>query len=212
MSPNDRPRFSALLGDVMAFYRQDMSKFATAVWWEACLPFDFEQVAKAMNAHAIDPDRGQYPPKPADIVRLLQGTHGDRALIAWGKTLEAMGRVGSYATVVFDDPVIHAVIDDLGGWVQVCRTKQDEMPFLQKRFCDAYKAYAKRGADLRYPAKLLGTTDLENAKSGYDLKAPPVLIGNAQAAAKVLQLGGAKLETTTLTDILKRTPLLGDET
>jgi hypothetical protein len=52
-------------------------------------------------------------PKPADIVRNLQGTASDRSLIAWGKLLEAMRRVGAYRSVAFDDGAIHAAVEDM---------------------------------------------------------------------------------------------------
>ena len=34
-------------------------------------------VGKALTAHATDPDHGQFAPKPADIVRKIQGTQAD---------------------------------------------------------------------------------------------------------------------------------------
>ena len=55
----DFQAFSELLSGVLAFYRQDTSRFALSVWWEACKGFDFEQVSKAFNAHAIDAERDE---------------------------------------------------------------------------------------------------------------------------------------------------------
>lgn len=199
MKVADKPQFMKLLTDVMAFYRQDVSPFALSVWWQAAQPFDFEQVSKALTAHAMDPERGQFAPKPADLVRQLQGTNSDRSLIAWGKVLDAMQRVGAYSSVVFDDPVIHAVIEDLGGWVKLCRSEMNEIQFVQKRFCDSYKAYAGRSEGISYPGKLMGAHDIENVKGGYRSQ-QPVLIGNAEKAKQVLRLGavGPKTEFTQL--------------
>lgn len=199
MKPSDKANFAQLITDVMAFYRQDVSSFALSVWWEACQSFDFEQVSKALTAHAMDPERGQFAPKPADLVRKLQGTHTDRALIAWGKTLDAIQRVGVYSSVVFDDGVIHAVIEDLGGWPKVCRTQHDELQFVQKRFCDSYRAYAGRPEGVAYPAKLMGAADAENARLGHKVQ-PPALIGDARAAKQVLACGmtGPKTQITHL--------------
>ena len=104
MQASDRNDFNALIASVMAYYKQDVSKFALGLWWEACAGVELEQVAKAMSTHAKDPERGQFPPKVADIVRLLQGTPIDRAQLAWGKVLDAIQRVGNYSDVVFDDP------------------------------------------------------------------------------------------------------------
>ena len=98
-----------------------VSEFTLQVWCQACQPFTLEQISKAMTAHAVDPERGQFAPKVADVIRILQGTYTDRAQLAWGKALEAMSSVGAYSDVIFDDPAIHAVIEDLGGWPKVCR-------------------------------------------------------------------------------------------
>lgn len=186
MRPDDRQAFKALLTDAMAFYRQDISSFALSVWWQACERYDFEQVSKAITAHAMDPERGQFAPKPADVVRQLQGTNTDRSLIAWGKVFEAMQLVGSYQTVAFDDPVIHAVIDDMGGWPRICVTEADELPFVQRRFCETYRAYANRPS-VSYPSKLIGLTEQANG-SRYQAAAP-VLIGEPAKAQAVIANG-----------------------
>jgi len=202
MKHTDRTKLIEVLTGVHDFYGRDLSKFAIAVWEQACDSFDVEQVTKALSAHLMDPERGQFMPKPADIVRQIQGTHGDRSLIAWGKVLDSLQRVGAYASVCFDDGVIHAVIEDMGGWVKLCRSKTDDLGYLQKRFCDAYKAYSQRG-DVRYPAKLVGEHEMENSLRGYTT-APPMLIGNPDKAARVLQNGsaGGKVQLTNAADFL----------
>jgi hypothetical protein len=187
MEAADRAEFARMLTDALAFYRQDVSKFALSVWWEACKPFDMEQVSKALTAHALDPERGQFAPKPADMIRVLRGTQTDRALVAWGKVYEAIGAAGAYQSVVFDDPLIHAAIVDLGGWTTVCRSPGDELPHLQRRFCDSYRAYARR-PDVVYPPKLIGESEAANAHLGRAVAAP-LLLGNREAALQVFRSG-----------------------
>lgn len=187
MKAADKARFKDLLTDAMAFYRRDLSTFSLGVWWQACQPFDFEQVAKALTAHATDPERGKFPPMPADIVRELQGTHTDRSLIAWGKVLEAIQRVGAYQNVAFDDGAIHATVEDMGGWVALCRSQMVDLPHLQRRFTETYRAYAKR-PDLTFPPMLPGACAADNARRGFAV-APPVLVGNAERARQVLAIG-----------------------
>jgi len=85
MQHNEQGRFCQLITDVLAFYRQDASEFAVYVWWQAMQPFDFAAVANALNRHCVDPDRGQFAPKPADVVRLLRGGSKDGSAMAWAR-------------------------------------------------------------------------------------------------------------------------------
>ncbi len=198
MQPSDKPALVALVTDALAYYRQNVSTFTLSVWIEACKPFSMEQVAKAMAAHATDPERGQFAPKVADIIRVLQGTHTDRAQLAWGKALEAMGSVGAYTDVVFDDPAIHACIEDMGGWPKVCRTETKELSFLQHRFCQSHQAYTGRG-NFDYPRRLMGdrSPDHEYEKKGIALPRP-ALIGDAERC-KSVYLGGNVAGKTAIT-------------
>jgi len=187
MTPADRTKFFEVLGGLHDFYGKELTKFAGQVWWQVCEAFDLEQVTKAFSAHLTDAEHGRFMPKPADLVRVLHGTRTDRSLIAWGKVLGAMQRVGAYTSVCFDDGLIHAAIEDLGGWIKVCRSTTDELPHVQRRFCDSYKAYTTRG-DAVFPALLPGANHLDNATRGY-ANPKPTLIGDPEAAKRVFSLG-----------------------
>lgn len=191
MRGSDRPELLKLVTDVLGYYRQNVSEFTLAVWWQAMQQFDLEQVRKALTAHATDAERGQFAPKVADIVRILAGTVTDRSQLAWGKAHEAMSAVGAYTDVVFDDPAIHAVIEDMGGWPKVCRTEIAELGYLQHRFCEGYRAYAGRGT-FDYPRRLAGdrSPDAEYEKKGLPLPKPAV-IGDPERARAVYHGGGA---------------------
>lgn len=179
MRPSDLPEFKVLLTQVLAFYRQDVTEFTLDVWKLACMPFDIEQVRKAFTAHATNPDGGHFPPKPADIVRQLHGTQTDRALLAWGEVYQAMRDVGAYTSVDFGNPAIHAAVVDVGGWPALCRTGTDELAFVQKRFCDAFRTYSARGAP-DAPPRLSGVSAIDNLA----LPAPP--------PERVVRIGAAR--------------------
>lgn len=190
MTPADREAFAGLIADVLGFYGQTPSRFALTVWWQACQGFEFEDVQRALSRHAMDPERGQFPPKPADLVRQMQGTPTDQANRAWSLTLGAMNRVGSYSDVVFDDPVIHAVIEDMGGWPALCRTETDQLSYTQHRFTEAYRGYARRDDLAQWPRKLSGDRSPDDAYIARGLQPPrPVLVGDASRAAQVLAGG-----------------------
>lgn len=186
---NNNDAVTKILAGVYSFYRADLTSFHTRTWLNALANYSLEQINDAFNQHLSDPESGQFLPKPADIVKQLQGTHGDRALVAWGKVYGAIERVGAWASVQFDDQIIHAVIEDMGGWVKINSTKMDELPFTQKRFCDTYRAYSRRG-ELKWPPYLPGLTETSNTANGF--KQPALtLIGDKEKCAKVGQLGSA---------------------
>ena len=195
MRDSELSQFRQMLTDVMAYYGKDCTKFMLTVWWQALQSFDLEQVSKALQKHATDPERGQFAPKVADIVRALQGTTTDRAAMAWGKVFEAMGSVGAYQDVVFDDPAIHAVIEDLGGWPKVCRTEIAELSYLQHRFQEAHKAYTERG-QFDYQRRLSGDRSPDHEFTSRGIPVPrPVLIGDRERAIHVLKNGNAAGKT-----------------
>jgi Domain of unknown function (DUF6475) len=181
-----------LIKDVMKFYKQEASPFALQVWVNAMQPFDFERVSKAFSAHLVNPEGGQFMPKPADIIKALQGTQTDRAALAWAKAYEAAGSVGAYTDVVFDDPAIHCAIEDMGGWPKFCRTETKDLSYAMHLFCEQYKAYVGRGK-FDYPKMLRGdrSADAEYEKKGLPLP-KPAIIGNPQSAQAVMENGGVR--------------------
>lgn len=197
MKAHEHDDFASMIVDALAYYRQSVSEFTLHVWTEGCKPYTLEQVKKAMTAHMTDATSGQFAPKVADIVRILSGTTTDRAALAWGKTLDGMGRVGAYTDVVFDDPAIHAAVEDLGGWPKICRTETKDLSYLQHRFCESHKAYTGRG-EFEYPRRLMGDRSPDHEYEKKRLPLPkPAVIGDKERAMNVY-LGGEKAGKTAI--------------
>ena len=196
MRDDDRKDFAALVAGVMGLYEKEATPFVLGVWWEAMKPFDLPAVRDAMNRHATNPDNGQWAPKPADIIRLLRGSSQDAALVAWSKVDRAIRSIGPYRSVAFDDPIIHAVLADMGGWVAIAKKGEDEWPFVAKEFENRYRG-ATRVADLAYPKHLPGLAEQHNAVEGMAVEAP-LLLGDPAKAQRVLAGGteGGRLRIT----------------
>jgi hypothetical protein len=191
MTDDDRPAFAELITAAHAHWRRDVSEFTLNAWWEGCRRYELEDVRSALNAHAADPDKGHLCPMTSDVVRVLHGTVGDRAMLAWSKVLEAMRDVGAYASVTFDDPAIHASIVDIGGWQACCRGSVDELPHLQRRFAESYRTYARKRGQFDFPRQLAGDHAIALAGTKWeDTHTPaPVLIGDPARAERVLLAG-----------------------
>jgi len=188
MQRDDAEPFKALMSGVYGFYARDLSEFALSVWWGAMRPFEFDEVKHALNRHVVDPDSGQFLPKPADVVRVLEGGRQDTAALAWGKVMKAITGAWASESLVFDDPAIHAAIRDMGGWPLLAAVTNDELPFKQREFETRYRAYKGRG-EFDYPATLAGTSEAHNARIGARCD-PPKMIGDPERCLLVRQ-GGA---------------------
>src|SRR5688572_11086717 len=112
MKTSDVSKFSVMIAGVGELYGKAISEQLTAIYWQVLKRFELQDVQQALQTHINNPDCGQYFPKPADVVRFIEGSGETRALQAWTKVEQAIIQVGSYQSVVFDDPLIHAVLED----------------------------------------------------------------------------------------------------
>lgn len=187
MKPSDVTEFTRVLSSLSTLYGKPMSKPWVELYWAALQRFDLTEVKRALQAHVNHPDTGQYMPKPADVARFLQGDSRTQALQAWSRVLNATREVGSYTSVIFDDPLIHAVIRDMGGWVTLCQMREKELPFREQNFMARYVGYVSK-PPAHYPKQLTGLLAHHNALQGYKSE-PPVCIGDQQKAWQVYRQG-----------------------
>lgn len=188
MHANDKKRFATLLSGIADYYGKELSNGVISLYWQGLLSYDIEAIEKALWDHTQNPDNGQFMPKIADITRAMQGRTQDQAAIAWSKVDQAVRRVGTYQDVAFDDPIIHRVIADMGGWIWFGNQVEDEWPFVARNFENRYRGYRVRGEVPDYQPVLLGMANAHNQQEGFK-KNPPILIGN-QNQAKSVMLGG----------------------
>ncbi|SEK61461.1 DUF6475 domain-containing protein [Nitrosovibrio tenuis] len=188
MRIDDFQKFHDGIAGVMSFYGKSVSGFALDVWWTALKVYDLAAIVDAFNRHLANPDAGQFAPKPADIIRILQGSSQDAALRAWAKVDLAVRRVGTYCDVVFDDALIHRVIQDMGGWIALGTKAENEWPFVAKEFENRYRGFCSRGELPQYPATLIGLATAHNSRKGFR-SGTPVLIGQEQLARQIWRGG-----------------------
>lgn len=78
MQPNDKTEFALLLAKAWRFYGKVIDPEAVADWHDLLEEFPMEAIRYAIKRHLTDPERGQYLPKPADLIRHLPAaTVGD---------------------------------------------------------------------------------------------------------------------------------------
>lgn len=191
MNNDDQTRkaFASAIGAAyIATGKEAPTSAVLRLFFEALSRYELADVQRAVMAHMTDPDAGQFAPKPADLIRIIDGDTKTRSAIAWAKVENAIRRVGRYATVVFDDPLIHAVLSDMGGWSQLGAVLTDELPFKAREFDNRYRAYCKQPPS-SYPRQLAGIAAIENGSKGFESE-PPMLVGDREKAIAVYQGGG----------------------
>jgi hypothetical protein len=204
MRNEDFDQFSAVINGVADLYsKPPLSEFAMSLWWNALKVYELIEVKRGLSRHVQNPDNGQFMPKPADVVRAIGGTTSDNATTAWSKVDKAVRTVGTYQDVAFDDPLIHAVLLDMGGWICVGSKSDSDWPFVQREFENRYRGYASRRIIPEYPPVLTGIASATNETNRHEFRAElqgyknkPVLIGVAQKALSVIS-GGVECATGT---------------
>ena len=184
MQTDDAPKFTAILACMGELYDKSVSKTLTSIYWQALQQFELEDVKQAFKAHINNPDCGRFFPKPADIVRFISGTGETRALLAWTKVAKAIANIGSYQSVIFDDPLIHNVLDDMGGWINICSITEDKMPYRANEFQKRYMGYVNK-PPCHYSKSLCGISERDNSSAGF-LVEPALLLGDPLKSKSVL--------------------------
>lgn len=178
MVERDAKQFAVIIASLAeVFSDKEPSKNVISLYWMALKEYTIEQIQKA----ASDIIQGRvYPsmPKPAEIIEAIRGTQGDRATRAWIDVLRAVRRIGTYESVKFKDPVIHAVIEQMGGWSEMGNMLVDDEKWKQKEFERLYPIMEARG---NLPDYLPGREEISNTSKGYiEHITPPIMIGGKE--------------------------------
>lgn len=182
-------RFSTIFMALSEYYGRETSSMQIELYWQPLQKYAIADIQKAIGLHICNTETGQYFPKVADFVRLLEGGGSkDRAALAWTKVEAAINRVGTYRDIVFDDPIIHAVIRDMGGWIVFGNITLDKWPFIGNDFRARYAAYRAGGTVPQYPASLRGVSNGQNWSDSYALE-PPTLFGEQTLCMQVIHGG-----------------------
>jgi len=185
MLQTDKKRFAKCLLYLSMNYDKTLNDDAYGMWFDLLKDYDIEEVEKAFFKMFKNTDVGQFAPKPSDIIRMIEGSSTETAALAWTKADRAVGVVGIYRDICFDDAIINRVISDMGGWVKFCSCpSNDEWGFVENDFKARYKGYKLRSNLSEYPRQLNGIANSQNSQSGFE-KEPVYLFGSQETARHV---------------------------
>ena len=187
MQEADFDSFSALMLGLAENYGQSITTEGIELRFKVLAPYSIAEVEAAAFSLLATRKYTTMPTVADFLERLGGGTAEDKAEVACSKALDAAAVYGAYRSVVFDDPVLQAVINNnFGGWAKFCQAEYDK--WLRKEFCEAYAAYSRQGfAEYGY---LPGICEVENSAKGLgQFVEPPAMIGAAEGCKAVLRGG-----------------------
>lgn len=198
MLEKDKNLFLQCLTLLAESFNRKVSSLLIETYWQCLETYPFAQVKQAMLSTLQNPDRKWGMPTPADLVVILQGDSRSYALKAWGQVVTAIRTVGRYDSVIFDHPIIHCVIRDMGGWVYLCQQPEKELPFLRHEFEKRYRDYQNKPLS-SYPRSLKGSLEHDNQVQSFSHTLPdPILIGDPERALAVYNNGVKQGSKTSL--------------
>jgi len=113
VKPTDKTRFAELITGLAQTFHVAVGAVDLETYWRLLNWFSLDEIEQAIANYCRSSKGNRFFPKPSELVALIRGSDTDQALRAWSKVLRAIRGVGPYRTVVFDDPLIHAVIWDI---------------------------------------------------------------------------------------------------
>lgn len=137
MQHEDKLAFATEMTGVSEIYGKDLSRALMQIYFDTLSEFDIGTVRAAIHAHVKDPERGQFFPKPADLIDKINGTTHEAALSAWPEVLRlaADSRRAESINVLTEQ-----VVRDMGGWRRFGMADSKELGWLQKEFVERYEA------------------------------------------------------------------------
>lgn len=160
--------YMTLLGEI---HGKEITLALKDLYWKMLKPFSDEQCERAFEALIMS---ARFFPKPVDFIEQICGKQGDQGTAAWVTVIKAVSRVGNYRSVRFTDPVIHGVIEVMGGWPEFCMMQADDVKWKQKEFERLYQVMQANGG--KFPDHLPGTHELENFKNGFGSDHPDIAL------------------------------------
>lgn len=184
MQANDFDNFARVLDAAYSLHSKSLSADARSLFFAALSDYSLADVRRAFSAHIKDPERGQYPPKPADLIAQLRpapesdGRPG--ADEAWSIAIRALDERN---TVVWTAEISRA-------WTEISHLAHGDETAARMAFRGVYTRLLDAARATGTPAKWTPTLgwDVEQREQvvGESVRAGRLSITAARAAVPML--------------------------
>lgn len=168
MTPADQEKFTQGLMILAEVYNRKLSSLLLHTYWKCLKKYSLAVFESTLWNFVKNPDVAKKGfPSPAEWIKAIDGDAESRSLAAWTDIIKTMRHIGHYDSVIFNDPLIHLVIEDMGGWIFLCQQSERELIFLQKEFERRYKKYYSVKKLNVGPDYLTGQIEHQNTVHGF---------------------------------------------
>jgi hypothetical protein len=183
----DATKFKEFMMGLAELFDKQLSTILIDMYWKALESYTDEQCDEAFNKAFV---MCKFFPKPVELIELITGGAGqleDVAEIQATEVLRAVKRVGVYNSVLFNDPVTIAVIQQCyGGWIKLCTDLlQEEEKWFRKDFVRYYKAYKRQ--NILIDGHLAGLIEFDNSEKYTGFVPEPVKIEEIGKEQKLIE-------------------------
>lgn len=212
MSDDEKRAFFALMQGAAAYYDRRISLDTIGIYWQGLRDLPFEVVRAALDAHARDPQAGQYMPKIADIRRHVEAARpGDGHPgpdEAWAIAVVARDES---ASVVWTPQIAAAFLESAMPLLDIGDRVAARRAFIERYERELVEA-RRTGTSARWSASL-GTdvqaraAALEHAVQAQRLtadQAAVLLPAPAPSPGALLQLEHAAAQSTTAPEVARQ--------
>lgn len=182
-----RDEFASTIALLTAAVGKKMEKPQLQAWYAILGELTVEQLRRGIVETLRHHQFAGFPPVGTILANAgATSKVEDTALLAWAVVRHAIARVGGYDSADFS-PIVNATIGELGGWVTVCNTLTEEMQWLEKRFCAAYRAFSTLPEVPEYLAgHLPGIHEINNSGAGQGkFKVARIELTNGRATSGI---------------------------
>jgi hypothetical protein len=185
MTDSDKPEFLKLLMAMAELFQRNLSESAIEMYFQALRDYDIRQIQNAAGVILKTKTFHKFP-LPGEFIEVIEPQFDPevRATQVLEIVFDAMESYGAYATVQFDDPVIHKVIEYLGGWAMFvngrreCKTDTQDR-FWRMEFTKAYRHFSQftdPNEEIKPMPGILETDNVEFISVGLAKRPEPILI------------------------------------
>jgi hypothetical protein len=175
MNANEKKRLAVAVGVLGESFGREVTGITIRAYELGLEGIIIDEIEKAVSRAIAEK---KFMPVPSEV-RELAGDipPADRAIKAWAIVMQQIGRYDYYNTMLFDDPIINATIRNLWrNWIVFCDALEKEGDkWMRKDFERVYISLMRSGVGQDGTTPLLGWTENNNRKLGYEIK-PPVLV------------------------------------